>query len=252
MDVLLRVDANFLQGLYFDSDTKIFYESAGLYGQSKVQELERVTVNEDYEKLVAKSGQTTNLDKKYFGEGMAPRSASEFVVLTWKENEMFILNRDTMEVNRKHKLPSGPKEGWGITSVEKEDQEHYTMYLSDGSSTIFELNGKSLQIVRQFKVTDEESGQEYKQLNELEYAKGFIYANVWFSHDILKIDPQTGYVKQKWSLPNFKEAEQDYQLDMRGSDRANVLNGIAYDRLEDVFYFSGKRWHLVFKVKLFK
>jgi glutamine cyclotransferase len=71
--------------------------------------------------LVAKSGQTTNLDKKYFGEGMAPRSASEFVVLTWKENEMFILNRDTMEVNKKHKLPSGPKEGWGITSVERED-----------------------------------------------------------------------------------------------------------------------------------
>lgn len=148
------------------------------------------------------------------------------------------------------KQPVGPREGWGLTSIVRDDREYYTMYMSDGSSKLFELDGSNFNVLRTIEVTDER-GQPLEMINELEYAKGFIYANVWHTDDIVKIDPNTGEVVMRYSVPELVYAEENYQIATRRYSDHNVLNGIAYDPTEDVFYLSGKRWHLVFKVKLY-
>ena len=142
---------------------------------------------------------------------MAPRSKDQFVVITWKENTMFLVNRETVKIEETLSMPRGPKEGWGITSIEDDGKEYYTMYISDGTSKIYKMHGESLQVVSQITVRDKRTYREIDQLNELEYVDGYIYANVWYSTDILKIDPATGMVVKKWDLSALKKAEVAYQ-----------------------------------------
>ena len=124
------------------------------------------------------------------------------------------------------------------------------MFISDGTSKIYVVDGETLKVTDSFTVKDE-NGKQVKELNELEFARGYIYANIWHTKDIIKIDPVTGKVVNRWNFDNFLNAEKDVQIDELGFNRANVLNGIAYDRYNDVFYLSGKKWKLIYKVKLF-
>ena len=111
-DVYMRSDNNFLQGLYFDQSTRLFYESTGLYGQSKVQKLvpsDTSTMSLISEPIVARklTGEsatpvtlypthTQEMSSSDFGEGLSPRSATELVLLTWRERNFYVLSRDTM------------------------------------------------------------------------------------------------------------------------------------------------------------
>ena len=122
------------------------------------------------------------------------------------------------------------------------------MYLSDGTERIFVLDGETLKVTDRIKVSD--NGEAQKDINELEYANGFIYANIWYSDDLIKIDPITGEIVKRYDFSVLRTAEISYQEDQKNFYEANVLNGVAYDPIQDVFYLSGKNWHQIFKVKL--
>merc|ERR1712060_80584 len=252
-NVLMRRDGNFMQGFYFDSekgDHGQFVESAGLYGESKVQWLKK---SEEDEHILEPDTETRlTLDDVYFGEGMCPRNANEFLVLTWQERTVFNLNRNNLEMNDlSFTLPSDIQEGWGITADETNVSENgnYQLYVSDGSDKIFVLDGDTFEIRDTITVTHE-NGTTQKDINELEFIEGFIYANVWYRDDLLRIDPATGTILKIWDISSLSEAEREFQTDQKGSSTQDCLNGIAYDKNKQKFYLSGKKHHLIFEVTL--
>ena len=88
-------------------------------------------------------------------------------------------------------------------------------------------------------------------LNELEFVDGYVYANVWYSSYILKIDPDSGLIVNKWNIKTLADAEHAYQAETNmGYVEADVQNGIAYNRSRGTFYLSGKKHHLIFEVNL--
>ena len=87
-------------------------------------------------------------------------------------------------------------------------------------------------------------------MNELEFVDGHVYANVWYSEKILKIDPYTGLVVKQWDIGSLASAEKAYQRETNQFVEADVLNGIAYNKSHNTFYLSGKKYHLIFAVKL--
>lgn len=122
------------------------------------------------------------------------------------------------------------------------------MYASDGTANIYVLDGETMTVIDTITVRDQKTNHKVIRINELEWVDGFIYANVWFKDVLLKIDPATGYIVQKWDLTLFKNAEKAYQLETKGVNKLNCLNGIAYDPTTGSFYLTGKIYHLVFKV----
>ena len=209
----MRRDGNFLQGLYYDDDREQFVESAGLYGESKVQWLDEVTDDDDGRILEPDTSTQDELAAQYFGEGLSPRSASEFIVLTWREGKMFTLDRTSLEEQAEFELPSGIAEGWGVTADETNvsDDGNYRLYVSDGSSSIFVLDGDTLTLQPDSTVTVKEGNTERDNINELEYVDGYIYANVWYQDELLKIDPSNGAVVKKWDISSLAAAERKFQ-----------------------------------------
>ena len=120
--------------------------------------------------------------------------------------------------------------------------------MSDGTSNIQVVDGNTFNTLRAIPVTDE-SGRPVKNLNELEYVNGTIWANIWYSNDIIGIDPQSGKVTSRYNMNSLRKAEAAYQQ-ANGQRDMDVLNGIAYDPSDDTFLITGKKWHLMFKVKL--
>jgi len=120
--------------------------------------------------------------------------------------------------------------------------------VSDGSSNIQVVDGNSFETLKSIQVVDEK-GNPVKNLNELEYVNGTIWANIWFSNDIIGIDPASGKVIKRYHMGSLRSAETSFQKTL-GKVDLDVLNGIAYDPSDDTFLITGKRWHLMFKVKL--
>jgi glutamine cyclotransferase len=212
-------DSNaFCQGLVFHDG--LLYESTGEYGESTVRcvDLETGQVKQQFE-----------MPDEYFGEGLAV-AEDQLVQLTWKAGLGFTYDLRTLQ-------PTGgfvyEREGWGLTF----DGEHFVM--SDGSDRLRFLDPESFQVVRTIQVKDQ--GKRIDDLNELEYIKGEIFANVWYSDFIARISPETGSVLG-W-------------IDLRGLLKAprhedSVLNGIAYDSENDRLFVTGKNWPALFEIKL--
>merc|ERR1711997_221487 len=97
-DIFVRKENNFIQGFYYDATVESFVESTGLYGQSKVQWLKQ-DPDDDRILEIDDSVNPYDLDKSLFGEGLCPRNEEEFVVLTWKEKKIIVLDRETLELN---------------------------------------------------------------------------------------------------------------------------------------------------------
>lgn len=106
-----------------------------------------------------------------------------------------------------------------------------------------------METVREITVKDDQ-GHPVSQINELEYVDGFIYANVWYKNDILKIRPSDGTIVKKWDMTSIVEAEQRFQRDVKGQSEDDCLNGIAYNTSNNHFYLSGKKYHLIFEISL--
>ena len=169
------------------------------------------------------------LESRYFAEGICVYNDVIFQ-LTWKTGKCFLYEAGDF---LKQKTFFYEGEGWGITSDEQK------FFMSDGSEYLSVRDIKTFELLRKIKVETKDK-KIFKNLNELEYAKGKIYANVWMQDFILVIDPSNGDVLGEVDCSTLEE--------ISNKDKEAVLNGIAYDEGEDVFYLTGKRWKNIYKV----
>jgi glutamine cyclotransferase len=173
------------------------------------------------------------LDKKiYFGEGIAFFGEKAYQ-LTYKTKIGFVYDAKTFKQLSTFSFDS--KEGWGMTA------DSANLLMSDGTSQITYLDPATLKAVKKITVTNENGPIE--NINELEYIKGFIYANVYGANVILKIDPATGKVKGKLDLTTLVNQEKNQ------FSGALQLNGIAYDPLTDKIYVTGKMWPHIYEIR---
>jgi glutaminyl-peptide cyclotransferase len=173
--------------------------------------------------------QRYDLPAQFFGEGLTDWD-SNLIQLTWTSQTGFVYDSFTFSLRRTFRYTG---EGWGLTHDAK------TLILSDGSSVLRFLDPGSFRVVRRILVTDEKG--PVKNLNELEYVRGEIYANVWQTDRIVRISPRTGRVSG-W-------------IDLRGlmdkpADPDAVLNGIAYDAKGDRLFVTGKLWPKLFEIRV--
>jgi glutamine cyclotransferase len=212
----------FTQGLFIKDGQ--LYESTGQKGQSTLRKVELRT---------GKVLQKKALADEYFGEGSTP-VGDTIVGLTWQSNVGFIYDAKTFALKGRFNYKG---EGWGLTSDAK------SVYMSDGSAEIRVLDPKTLDERRRIRVTAE--GKPITQLNELEVVDGEIFANVWGTDVIARIDPASGNVVGWIDLTGLLPPAQ------RGTASADaVLNGIAYDGKHRKLYVTGKLWPKLFEIEL--
>ena len=212
--------AAFTQGLAVVGDT--LYESTGNYGLSSLR------------KVVLQTGeveQIRRLSSTIFGEGLALYD-DKIIQLTWKSGVGFIYDRRTFDMIRSVAYPG---EGWGITY----DGERFVM--SDGSSTLYFRDKVTFEELGRVIVRDEDS--QVRHLNELEFVKGEIYANIWQEDRIARIDPASGRVTAWIDLEGLLQPES-------ARTGADVLNGIAWDAVSDRLYVTGKYWPSLYEIRL--
>lgn len=210
----------FTEGLFFLKGC--LYESTGLNGQSSLRRTDLATGN---------VLQRVDLDPQYFGEGIAPFNGKLYQ-LTWQTHIGFIYDLNTFQLITNFTYPY---EGWGLTT------DGHSLIESDGTDQIHYFDPASFTETRHVTVTAR--GHPVKNLNELEYIKGELYANVWRSDCIVRIDPATGNIL---GLIDFSGL-----LDPSDRDaHTDVLNGIAYDPATDRLFITGKCWPKLFEIKL--
>jgi glutamine cyclotransferase len=204
--------SSFTQGLIVDGE--VITETSGLYGKSFLLQ---------YHAYSGDVLQRVDLPKDIFAEGIT-RFHDQLFMLTWHAGKAFVFDAHTLD-HQQTLAYSG--QGWGITH----DGTH--LITSNGSDTLSFRHADDFSVAHTLQVTD--SQRSWDQLNELEFAHGYIWANVWQVPLILAINPQTGKVEGI--------------LDLTELDRANnhtpgqsVLNGIAYDSQRDAYWVTGKLW----------
>ena len=208
----------------FFEDGRLF-ESTGHYGQSQIREVDLETGR------VVKS---KDLPDTVFGEGSVALNRRIFT-LTWRAGKGFIHALDDFEPVGTFDI-SG--EGWGLTHNGQE------LFMSNGSNVLQVLDPKTLQRTREIEVNFR--GKPLRKLNELEWVKGAIYANVWQTDLIAIIDPVSGNVSGVVDISNLHPAQ------YRDNPRNDVANGIAYDPEADRIMLTGKKWPALFEVQLVK
>jgi len=225
----------YTQGIFFDSSGKYLYESGGLYGESTLKKL-------NYPSLSVEN--SVELESKYFAEGIAQCGETVYQ-LTWQEK--VILTYDADDLEKLGQIPLDPKlrEGWGLAQFNSE-----TLIATDGSSKIFFLDCKEkLKAQRNINVTF--NGNPVNNLNALVFAKGFIFANVYFEKQIYKIDSNSGKVVKRYNMGPLVEFEINKKtLSQAALGSGDVLNGIAFDINRDVFLVTGKKWGYFYEVQL--
>lgn len=216
----------FTQGLVFRDG--VMYEGTGGEGSdpytSSLRKVELAT---------GKVLQKHDLPRELFGEGIAILGDKIFQ-LTWKDGKAFVYERDTFRLLQEFTYQG---EGWGLT------EDGTNLYLSDGTHVIRVIDPSNFKNVRHIVVKDER-GSPIMQLNELEWVKGEIWANLWQKGWIVRIDPNTGNLLGRIDLNKIADEEQ------RGNRNADVLNGIAYDAQSDRLFVTGKLWTRLFEIKL--
>jgi glutamine cyclotransferase len=208
----------FTEGLVFDDG--FLYEGTGLYGNSILQKVDLETGD---------ALQLHSLSPEFFGEGITI-FGDKIIQLTWQNNIGFVYDKNSFDLLKNFSYPT---EGWGITN------DGNRLIMSDGTATLHFLDPETFEKTGQIEVHDTEP---VTGLNELEYVKGDIYANIWTQDKIAIIDAQTGRVKGWIELEGLR--------DPNDADPNNVLNGIAYDASEDRLLVTGKRWLQIFQIKL--
>lgn len=211
----------FTQGLIFVDGH--LYESTGLNGRSSIRmvDLASGTVLQKYD-----------MPAEYFGEGLTDWGGS-LIQLTWKAHKAFVYDRFSFSVLKTFPYEG---EGWGLT------HDGTRLIMSDGTAYLRFLDPKSFVETGRIHVTDA-AGRAIEELNELEYIRGEIYANVWGTDEILRISPRTGKVLGWIDLSGI--------IDKRElSDPDAVLNGIAYDAKGDRIFVTGKLWPKLFEIKV--
>jgi glutamine cyclotransferase len=212
----------FTQGLIFANG--FLYESTGLNGKSGLRQVELET---------GRVLRKYDLPFQYFGEGLTLWHGS-LIQLTWTSGKGFVYNLQSFAVEREFSY-SG--EGWGLTNDGK------SLVMSNGTEELIFLNPATLVRQRSLRVLD--NGEPVCLLNELEYIKGEIFANVWQEDFIAMISPQTGEVTG-WIDMSALRGE------LPPASSAKALNGIAFDAGKDRIFVTGKLWPLLFEIEVIK
>lgn len=211
---------NFTQGLYIHGDE--LYVSSGLYGQSAVRVYSWPGLM-----LLREAA----LPSRFFAEGLTVIK-DRIYLLTWRARQLLILDSESLATVGTASIGS---EGWGITHHES------SLWLSDGTDRIYHIDLANGGKVRPINVTLD--GRPVKWLNELEYIRGRIWANVWQSENIVIINPESGAVEGVVHLDGLLTSEERYA-------DTDVLNGIAHDPEQDAVWVTGKRWPTLFRIGL--
>jgi glutaminyl-peptide cyclotransferase len=211
---------SFTEGLVYHKG--YMYESTGLHGKSVLR------------KIAIKTGKVikeVRLKTEYFGEGMAILG-NRIYQLTWKNNTGIIYDLQTFKEIGKFSY-SG--EGWGLTTDGK------ILFMSDGSSEILCIDPVSMSVIRRMKISD--GNIPINNLNELEFIRGEIWANVFMENVIVRISPRTGTVLGWVDLSSLQLLIPDF-------GKRCVLNGIAYNATDDRIFVTGKLWPILFEIKI--
>ncbi len=212
--------AAFTQGLVFDNG--VLYEGTGLEGQSTLRKVDLA------------SGavlQRYDLPAEVFGEGITLFN-DRIIQLTWISRKGYVYAKADFTLLREWSYPT---EGWGLT------HDNQRLIMSDGSATIYFRDPETFEEIGTIAVYDERG--PVLNLNELEYVEGEIFANIWQTDRIARIDPATGAVRGWIDLSGLLGPE----------DRAqpvDVLNGIAYDPASRRLFVTGKLWPKLFEIEL--
>jgi glutamine cyclotransferase len=210
----------FTEGLFY-RDGKLF-ESTGLNGRSSIREVRL----EDGKVL-----RSVEVDARYFGEGIVDWGG-DLVSLTWQHGIGFRWRLADFKQTGSFRYPG---EGWALTRSKSE------IVMSDGTPQIRFLDPATLREKRRITVTDH--GERVAAINELEWVKGEIFANIWMTDRIARIDPKSGEVRGWIDLSKLVE-----QGSPGGEDA--VLNGIAYDAAGDRLFVTGKLWPKLYEIRL--
>lgn len=216
----------FTQGLVFYNN--FFYEgTGGRQTDNFHSSLRKVEVE------TGKVLQKKDIDGKYFGEGITIFN-DKIYQITWQEQKAFVYDVNDFKPLKEFSYTG---EGWGIT------HDDANLIMSDGTHIIRFIDPETFQTTRTINVLDEK-GKPLVEINELEYVKGEIWANVWQKGWIARIDPGNGKLLGRIDLEELAEQEMD---DDRNAD---VLNGIAYDQASDRLFITGKKWRKLFEIKI--
>ncbi len=210
----------FTQGLVWEDG--FLYEGTGLNGNSSLRKVELETGN------VLKRHV---LPGQYFGEGLTIFQ-DRIIQLTWRSRTAFVYDKESFELLQQFIYGT---EGWGLTHDGKR------LIMSTGSSNLHFLDPSTFRYIGQINVHDERG--PVGMLNELEYIEGEIYANIWKTEKIARINPDTGSVVGWIKLEGLLSAD-DY------AQPVDVLNGIAYDDENDRLFVTGKLWPKLFEITL--
>lgn len=210
----------FTQGLEYRDG--FLYEGTGLVGRSSLRKLDLTT---------GRVLQSFDVPRPFFGEGITVLN-NQIFELTWTTQTGFIYDKSSFRVLKSFNYPG---EGWGLANDGKQ------LYMSDGSSQIRILEPATFKEIRRITVKD--GNDQVFELNELEFVRGEIYANVWQTDRIARISPVDGkvlgWIDLSGIIPKSERPETDA-----------VLNGIAYDAASDRLFVTGKLWPKIFEIKL--
>ena len=213
----------YTQGLVYHDG--LLFESTGLRGESSLRRVELKT---------GKVKKKVDVPRQYFAEGITIFRDKIFQ-LTWQSQKGFVYDLKKFKQEGEFTYEG---EGWGLT------HDDHSLILSDGTNRIRFLDPASFQVQRTISVFDQ--GQPLTELNELEYIKGEIYANIWRADRLVRIDPTTGKITGWVDMTGL------HHQGNSGIARENCLNGIAYDAEGDRLFVTGKRWPLVYEIRLVK
>jgi len=226
---------SFTEGLEWHDSS--LYESTGNYGSSKLSRVDLKT---------GKDIQKVDLSKEYFGEGITVLNGKLFQ-LTWQEHKCFIYDPKTFKKTGEYDYEG---QGWGMTNDGK------NIIMDSGSNMLLFRDPATFKIIKTLTVigvppvpSNGTTRIETAYINELEYVDGFIYANVWETNYILKIDPSNGRIVAKADLSNIIGTNVPGGLSDNLVQKGAVLNGIAYDPIGKRFFITGKLWPTIFEIK---
>lgn len=201
------------------------YEGTGDYENSTIQIADIKTG-----KVLSKHKMGTS---QIFGEGINVFKGKIYQ-LTWKNNIVYVYNEN--DISKPIKELKWPYDGWGMTNNGTD------LIIGDGTANLYFVNPDDFSVKNTIQVRDNTGF--VSQVNELEYIDGYIYANVWQTNVIIKIDPANGHVVGRMVLPDLPNQHFTNQI---VEDRTDVLNGIAWDSTTKKMYITGKRWPYVFE-----
>jgi len=212
----------FTEGLVFEDG--VLYEGTGLHGYSTLRRVKLET---------GEILQICELPPQFFGEGVTIYG-NKIIQLTWQSHIGFVYDKYSFKLLQEFNYPD---EGWGITHNGKH------LIMSDGTQTLHFLDPETFEEIGQIEVSA--NNIPVTRINELEYIQGEIYANIWQTERIARINPLTGQVIGWIDLKGILSLEDD-------SETVDVLNGIAYDAKNDRLFVTGKFWPKLFEIELIR